>query len=122
MKPDRKFYVFLFLAIAETLLLLWFSFLPGVDLIVTGFLRVGDLEHFLAYGIYGFLLGNLFRYFTNNKKAILFSFLVGSAVGGISEGIQLFLPYRAGDAIDLAVDSVGSFFGGYASSKFKPFS
>jgi VanZ family protein len=120
MKPDKKLYLYLALVVAETFVIFWFSFLPGVDFVETGVFRLGDLEHFIAYGVYGFLLSRVLRYFVKGWKVVLVSIVIGSAVGGLSEGVQFLLPYRVGDAIDWGVDALGSFVGAMAGVKFKP--
>ncbi|UCC91569.1 MAG: VanZ family protein [Candidatus Aenigmatarchaeota archaeon] len=120
MEIDGKFYVYLLLAVAETFVLLWFSFLPSVDFVRTGFTRLGDLEHLMAYTVFGFLLHRVFRYFFSRKESVIFSVVVGSLVGGICEISQHLLPYRVGDAADWGIDTLGSFLGGLVSSKFKP--
>lgn len=122
MKRDRKFYIYLLLAVSETLVLLWFSFLPSVDFVRTGFLRLGDLEHLISYAVYGFLLQRVFRYFFTGKESVIFSIVIGSFLGGFCEISQHFLPYRIGDVADWGIDTLGSFVGGFVSSKFKPFS
>ncbi len=122
MKKDKKFYIYLSLVILETFVLLWFSFLPSVDFIRTGFLRLGDLEHFVAYAVYGFLLHRVSKYFLGGKESLLLSLVIGSFLGGMCETIQYLLPYRIGDVIDWGIDTLGSFVGGFVSSKFKPFS
>ena len=120
MKLDNKFYVYLVLVVAETVAIFWFSFLPAVDFVETGVLRVGDLEHFIAYGVYGFLLSRVLRYFVKGWKVVLISIVVGSVVGGLSEGVQFVLPYRVGDAVDWGVDTFGCFVGAMVGVKFKP--
>ncbi|MEE9323444.1 MAG: VanZ family protein [Candidatus Aenigmarchaeota archaeon] len=121
---DRKFYVYLSLVVLETFVLLWFSFSPSVDFVRTDFplIRLGDLEHFIAYGIYGFLLGRVFKYFFSGKKSVLLSLVIGSFMGGLCEISQYFLPYRVGDVIDWIIDTFGSLVGGFINSRFKPFS
>jgi VanZ family protein len=117
---DKKFYVYLSLVIAETLVLLWYSFVPAIDFVRTGFTRLGDLEHLIAYVVYGFLLQRVLGYFFSRKRSLVLSFVIGSLVGGFCEIVQYFLPYRTGDAIDWGIDTLGSFLGGIISSKFKP--
>ncbi len=119
MEPDRKFYVFLCLAIFETFALFWFSLVPSVGFVNIGFMRLGDPEHLTAYILYGFLVYNVLKYFLGEKTGVLVSIVIGSFVGGLCETIQLFLPYRAGDIIDFGIDVLGSFTGGFAGSKFK---
>ena len=120
MEIDRKFYVYLSLVVLGTFVLLWFSFLPSIDFVRIDFMRLGDLEHFVAYAVYGFLLHRVFRYFLSGKESVLLSIVIGSLIGGLCETIQYLLPYRVGDVIDWGVDVLGSFVGGFLSSKFKP--
>ena len=116
---DRVFYIYLLLAIAETSVLLWFSFAPSVDFVRTGFMRLGDLEHLIAYAVYGFLLAKVLGYFARGWKVVLFSLILGTFVGGFSEAVQHFLPYRVGDVADFFIDSAGTAAGALISSKFK---
>lgn len=124
MKTDRMLYFYLSLLIIETVALFWFSFLPFVDLVDTGgLLRPGDFEHMLAYVVYGFLVSRVLGYYMRGLerwKVVLASVLIGSLVGGLCEGIQLFVPTRAGDVIDCLIDTMGSFAGALLSSRFKP--
>lgn len=55
MNEKTKLCIFLFPAIAETIALFWFSMLPSASFINSGGLRLGDIEHFAAYLVYGFL-------------------------------------------------------------------
>ena len=121
-KRDKKFYVYLSLVIIETLGILWFSFIPTMDFVDTGVMRLGDLEHLIAYAVYGFLLQRFFVYFFSKRKSLILSVMVGSFVGGSSEIIQYMLPYRIGDVIDWIIDSIGCSLGSLTSSKFKPYS
>lgn len=122
MKSDNRFYLFLSLLIAETFVIFWFSFAPSVDFVQTGIFRPGDFEHFIAYSFYGFFLFAVLRRFTGRKGALFFSIILGSVVGGMSEGVQFLLPYRIGDVIDLAFDACGSSAGACLGSKFKTLS
>jgi VanZ family protein len=119
MEWDKKFYVYLSLVVLESLALFWFSFAPSVDFVRTGVLRLGDLEHLIAYTVYGFLLSRVLRYFVKDWRVVLFSLIIGSFVGGLCEGVQYFLPYRVGDVADWFLDTLGSFIGASISSKFK---
>lgn len=128
MKADKKFYVYLSLAIAETIVLLWFSFIPSISFVPSGgFLRLGDLEHFVAYSVYGFLWSGGFAVFNKirkkEKNRILFSLVlplaIGSLVGALCETIQFFVPTRTADMFDWSADTLGSFFGAAIASKFK---
>ncbi|MFH1237531.1 MAG: VanZ family protein [Candidatus Aenigmatarchaeota archaeon] len=123
MKNTIKALIFLSLALAETLALIWFSlqpsaaFVPGV-----GFLRLGDLEHLAAYAVYGFMWSAFLL--TYKKKpgvamAILLSLAIGSAIGALCETLQFFVPTRVADPLDWAIDSAGSLCGAAAAVKAK---
>lgn len=121
MSCGRKFYFYLLLAAAETIALVWFSFLPSVEFARTGApLRPGDLEHFVAYGVYGFLLSRLFGHFAGRRKflfTLILPLAVGSLVGLTCETIQLFVPTRTADALDWAMDALGAFCGAALGTK-----
>jgi VanZ family protein len=119
MKPDKKCRIYFVFVILETIGLVCFSFIPSIGFIRT-VLRLGDLEHFIAYAVYGFLVNRALVCFAcNNKRNILIAAMAGSLVGGLCETIQFFVPYRTADAIDWAIDTIGSFAGAALSSRFK---
>ncbi|MBN2042196.1 MAG: VanZ family protein [Candidatus Aenigmarchaeota archaeon] len=118
MENNRKFYAYLALALAETLFLLWFSFLPSVPTVRTDFLRGGDIEHFIAYLVYGLLWGRVFSHIgAGRRKVMIMPILIGFFVGTACESIQLFVPARMADIIDIAVDTAGAAFGAWISFK-----
>jgi hypothetical protein len=128
MNHDKKFYAYLSLAVAETIALIWFSSIPSAEFVPTGvLLRPGDLEHFIAYSVYGFLWSRVFVNFNEirgkRENRILFGLilplLIGSVAGAACETIQLFVPTRVADMLDWAIDAFGSFFGAAIASKFK---
>ena len=127
MKTGRKFYVYLSLAIAETIFLVWFSFFPSVSVVPQeNFLRPGDSEHFAAYAVYGFLWSGIFIFRIRMKKlrnrlllTIAAPPLIGSLVGGACEAIQFFVPTRTADMLDWAFDALGSLVGAAMASKMK---
>ncbi len=112
MEIDGKFYVYLLLVVAETFVLLWFSFLPSVDFIRTGFTRLGDLEHFIAYTVYGFLLHRVFGYFFSRRESVVFSVAVGSLVGGGLRGLAASAPLQGRGRGRLGDRHAGFFCGG----------
>lgn len=122
MRKDSRFEAYAILFILETAFLFWFSLLHFVEPISVPVLRLGDLEHFLAYGLYGFLGSRVARYYVKGWKVFLFGLVVGVAVGGITEGLQYFVPGRTGDAMDWAVDAIGSLAGAAAAFRFKTLS
>ena len=129
MKTGRKFYIYFLFALAETLALVWFSLLQSAGFVQTGgFLRLGDLEHFLAYAVYGFLWQRVFlnRHIATKGSrgpALIFGIFlplaIGSLVGAFCETMQFFVPTRVADPMDWAVDTLGSFCGAAAASKLR---
>jgi len=116
--------IYVYLLVLETAALFWFSLTPPIVMIKTGLFRTGDIEHFIAYSVYGFLwLKSLYiwkgKKFEGKKRLILFSVLMGSAIGGLLEVMQYFVPYRTADMLDWAVDAIGSLAGALPASKFK---
>jgi glycopeptide antibiotics resistance protein len=119
MKPDKKCRLYLALAVLETTGLVCFSFLPFIGFVRTG-LRLGDLEHFIAYAVYGFLVNRTHSCLApDSKRKILIAAVAGSLVGGLCETIQFFLPYRTADITDWFIDTTGSFAGAALSLSFK---
>ena len=118
MGNDRKFYIYLILFLAETVLLIWFSFLPSVPTVRTELLRGGDLEHFIAYMVYAFLFSRLMIIAQKGRrKIILLPILVGLFMGTLCETIQFFVPARVMDIIDVLVDTAGGVAGSLISLK-----
>lgn len=118
---DRiKFYAYLFLASAETFVLLYFSFLPSIVTTEPIFwFRPGDMEHLIAYLIYGLLLSGVFSRFSKSKwVTILDAVLIGCAVGVICETIQMFVPTRVADTTDATIDGIGVLIGSFLKTKF----
>ncbi len=121
MGHDRKLYVFLMLVAAETVFLIAFSFLPSVPTVRTGFFRIGDIEHFIAYLIYGLLLSRALSYSGRGRRMVLIVPVIAGVVLGVScEAIQFFVPLRTADLIDVAVDVAGSLAGSVISFPFLP--
>ena len=123
MKQRTLACIFISLAIAETLALVWLSLQPSADFLPrVGFLRLGDLEHLAAYVVYGFMWSAFFL--THKKRpgvamTILISLAIGSAVGALCETLQFFVPTRVADPFDWAIDSLGSLCGAAAAVKAK---
>jgi VanZ family protein len=112
MKRERSlFYAFIVLASVETAGLLFFALLPSVVTVETGFLRPGDLEHLLAYTVYGFLLSGVFYRLPGPGKAWSRTLVAGCFVGIVFEFIQLFVPTRTADPVDAIVNCTGVFTG-----------
>ncbi|MCX6817914.1 MAG: VanZ family protein [Candidatus Aenigmarchaeota archaeon] len=121
MKDKTKAFIFLSLAIAETLVLVWFSLQPSAAFVPSaGFLRSGDLEHLVAYVVYGFMWSAFFLTYKKRPgvaMTILLSLAIGSAIGALCETLQLFVPTRVADPLDWAIDSLGSLCGAAAAVK-----
>ncbi len=120
MDRTGMFYVYLSLAAAETVALMWLSLLPSVYSVPSGGpLRPGDIEHFAAYAAYGFLwrrvILNMAGAREGGKRTALYGIAlpaaIGSLVGGASEAVQMLVPFRTADPLDLLADAAGSLFG-----------
>jgi len=107
------------LFVAESAFLIYMAFQPGyaVPTFHFPFLRGGDLEHFLAYLVYGFLGFRTFSLRFGSRKSLLASLLFCSLFGGLTEGIQAFVPTRFADPADWLLDAIGSCAGIAISSK-----
>ena len=103
----KAFWICLALLIAESLGLIYMSFLPAVSVVPAGFLRPGDLEHFAAYAIYGSLLVGVLGQKFKGNVLIMMCLAVGFFVGCLTEIIQFFVTYREADIIDCFVDGLG---------------
>ncbi len=125
MKAGKTFCICLFLALAETIFLVWFSFLPSVSVVTPEvLLRPGDLEHVAAYAVYGFLWAKVLgHYWTDARKRALLALLlpaaIGSLVGGGCEFIQMFVPTRTADVMDWLADTLGSLLGALVAVKIE---
>lgn len=117
MRMDKKT-IFILLLIAESITLLYLSTVPYLESIPISqlvFLRPGDLEHSIAYLIYGFLAFSSFRF---GKKWYLAG-IIASFFGILNEAIQAFTPGRVADPIDILNNSMFGFLGAYASFRLK---
>lgn len=123
MKDKTKAFIFLTLALAETLALVWFSLQPSAAFVPSaGFLRLGDLEHLAAYAVYGFMWSAFF--ITYKKRpgiamTILLPLAIGSAIGALCETLQFFVPTRVADPLDWTIDTMGSLCGAAAAVRAK---
>ena len=95
---------------AETAFLLYMAVQPSTS--VPGFhlpfFRGGDFEHFLAYLVYGILGYKTFSLRFGPEKGFQAALLVCCLFGGITEGIQMFVPTRTADLVDWLVDALGA--------------
>jgi VanZ family protein len=128
MKSENGRLILLMLAITESVALVWFSVLPSIEVVpAAGLLRPGDLEHFAAYSVYGFLWAGVFGYTARSSKGrnrmmiagFIFPFAIASAMGAFCEALQLFVPTRTADVLDWLIDSLGATFGIAVASKMK---
>lgn len=68
-------------------------------------------KHMVEYSILGFLLLASFRSSEQTKKnALLFAIIIASVYGITDEFHQFFVPGRVLSFLDMAADSIGSFF------------
>ena len=104
------------LFVAEGAFLLYMAFQPSSAVPSLGFpfLRNGDLEHFLAYLLFGILGYRTFSTRFSPKDSLLISLAFCSLYAGFTEGIQMYVPTRVADPLDWVVDSIGSVAGIYA--------
>ena len=105
------FHIFLLLLIAESCVLIYYSLLPGFGPVVEveGF-RLGDIDHFAAYLVYGILIERTLSYKMGSKR-FLIAFIWASLFGGLCEFLQGLVPFRVMDPIDWTVDSLGALTG-----------
>lgn len=107
-----------FLIVLETVVLLYLSFQPSPPVAPRVFLRAGDLEHIIAYLVYGGMWALLLRDM-DFKKRLLVAVVVGSALGVSSELIQGFVPGRVADPVDWLLDTGGAGIGGIIQKTVK---
>ena len=100
------------------------AFRPGyaVPTLHIPFFRGGDLEHFLAYMVYGFLGYRTFFLKYSKKESLLISLAFCSLFGAFTEGMQAFVPTRFADPADWLVDVMGSSAGIAMAAKTRLFS
>ena len=120
-KKDAMFEAYVLLFVLETLFLLWFSILPSLGMMNPPVLRIGDMEHFIVYFVYAIIATRIASYYTKSWKVLAIPFIVCSVVGGVCEFIQVFVPQRTGDYMDLVVDIAGSGIGSAVGFRFKTF-
>ncbi len=120
---SRKSLIYGSLVAAESIALVYFSLIPGLPFAGEPLVSYQDLVfHFAGYLIYGALAGKAFSQLGRGQRQlgrgrrILAALLLGSALGGVTEALQHFTPYRTASIIDWMADAAGSFFGGYAVS------
>ena len=71
---------------------------------------VRKLAHFVEYTILGILLSLTISYY-REKKLYFGAWLFGTAIAGVDESIQHFIPGRSGNFQDTLLDSSGVLFG-----------
>lgn len=97
------------LSLAQALLILYFSLLPST----IGTIPAFQIPiHFLAYLVYGFLLTGAFS--LKNKKTVAFTIIIGTGFGFFMEILQLFVPGRFFELMDVMENFLGVSIGGLA--------
>lgn len=112
-------YLFPVLFAAESAFLLYMALQPGyaIPSFHFPFFRGGDLEHFLAYLVYGFLGYRTFSLKFIPRQSLLISLAFCAMFGALTEGLQAFVPTRFADPMDWLVDAIGSSAGALSSRK-----
>ena len=64
--------------------------------------------HFAAYVLLGFLLGVALGGWSVERDRLILALALAAALGGLIELVQMPLPYRDGQAIDMLVDVAGA--------------
>ncbi len=108
MKIDPRIYVLLFAA--ESIFLVYMALQPGyaVPTLHIPFLRPGDLEHFLAYLVYGLLAYGTFGQRLGGRKLVIMTLGWCMIFAGFTEWLQVLVPTRFADPADWLVDAMGS--------------
>ena len=96
-------FLFPALAFLYTALLLLFSTVPVETVPGTGATlpRMGDLDHFLSYLLYGFLLS------LSLSKKRYHPLIIGIFIGILTEFMQIFIPSRTFDPLDMVSNILG---------------
>lgn len=99
----------------------YLSSLPAKDLPKIWFLNwpfADKVEHFGIYGLLGFAIARAlsggypgFARFSEFKRFILITTVLGAAYGILDEFHQSFVPGRSVDAFDVVADTLGAFSG-----------
>ena len=100
------------LALLAVLALVAGLFVGGAQPAAVGLLPVpwDKVAHATVFAAIAFLLA--FSGAGNNRRWLVISVLLATAVGGADEIHQYFLPGRSCDWADFAFDALGAFFGG----------
>jgi VanZ family protein len=64
--------------------------------------------HFMAYMVLGFLLGRALGGWRVERGRVLLALVLAVALGAVIELIQMPLPYRDGQVVDLVVNAAGA--------------
>jgi len=104
---------------AESIFLIYMALQPGyaVPTFHFPFFRGGDMEHFLAYLVYGILGYGTLSPRLGQGAGLAASLAFCGLFAGLTEGMQAFVPTRFADPVDWAVDVLGSSAGILASRK-----
>ena len=118
----NKKHVYYFLLLLESLILIYMSLQPSYYVpTIPGFLifRSGDIEHLIAYIIYGFLMERSLLNMGVKKHRYMLAIFLASAFAAGTELIQALVPNRFPDFIDWLIDSIGIVFGVFICKKRK---
>lgn len=106
----------LILLLVETITLLYLAVLPyGISFIEPvgiRYLRPSDIEHTIAFAVWGVLFVLTFNNSIPNKRNLYLLGIIGAALLGIwCETLQFFIPTRWADLFDVYFDGLGGFLG-----------
>ncbi|MBU0530528.1 MAG: VanZ family protein [Candidatus Aenigmatarchaeota archaeon] len=107
----KRLYTFTILFLLETFFLFYYSIQIITIVEPTPGFRLGDIEHIVAYLVYGLLAERMLSYTRFRQHRWHLAILISIAVGGLNEFIQSFVPGRFTDLIDLSYDVIGSIIG-----------
>ncbi len=118
-----EFNIVLGLVLLESIILLWMSAMPGTVVEAYSFLyfNTATFGHLMAYMVYGCLLGRVLglRNGILEKREIIFlALVIGTCFGLINEMIQSGVPGRSMSIVDVTVNMIGAFIGGWISTRF----
>ena len=101
--------LYLTLLVMESAVLLWSAVQPGGTLptLPGVILRQGDLEHFVAYAVYGFLMERAMNGFGMGRNRYLYAIAAAGLFAAGTEALQMLVPSRSADVLDWTIDMAG---------------
>ena len=78
------------------------------------------LGHFASYALLGFLLGVALGGWRTKRDRVILTLALAAGIGGVVELVQMPLPYRDGQVVDVVVNIAGAAVGLGAVSVVEP--